>query len=259
MNTICASICVAILGFLLVNKKKIIREHFMPPLSYKRDIDVKMSYTPLRESLNSLVVSTDNEIVREHFMPPLSYRRDIDVKMSYTPPRELTSTLSPRFGNVSYGANINYRPPSEQLLAVEPFNPLGVSADGEIQPVIFDRFMFAPKKSRLSEHGDPIRGDIPILPAQGDWFTVSATPHLDLRDGAMNVMGGQYNETSAELSDFKYRLTLGADNVHAGSRYYPPSDMIPVAQAATRSGNGMIPLYQEIMNRIGDVEVRTFH
>ena len=228
MNTICASICVAILGFFLVSKRK---------------------------------------TVREYFMPPLSYRRDVDVKMSYTPPRDMTSTLSPRIGNVSYGANINYRPPAERLLAVEPFTPLGVSADGEIQPHIYDRFMYANKKSRLYSLGDSIRGDLPILPAQGDWFVPSVTPHIDLRDGAMNVMCGQYNEIAGDLSDLKNRLTLGADNVHAGLRYRPPNDMVPVQQmppsssssSSSNGSSGMIPLYEEIMNRIGDVEVRTFH
>lgn len=188
----------------------------------------------------------------EHFLPPLTYKRDLDVTMSYTPPRDMTSTLSPRIGNVSYGANINYRPPEEKLLAVEPFNPLGVAADGEIQPIIYDRFMYANKKSRLYSLGDFIRGDLPIMPSTGDWFVPAVTPHIDLREGAMNVLGGQFNDTSNALSEMKYKLTAGADNISSGAIYRPPREMVKV-----RETSGMIPLYQEIMNRVGDVTVTT--
>ena len=215
MNPIFASVLVAFVGMFLVNKQR--------------------------------------NVIKEHFMPPLGYKRELDVTMSYTPPRDMTSNLSPRIGNVSYGSNINYRPPEEKLLAVEPFNPLGVSNDGEIQPVIYDRFIYANKKSRLYSQGDSIRGDLPIIPAQGNWFVPSVTPHIDLRDGALNVMGGQFNETSSDLSSMKYNLTLGVDNIHAGLPYQPPSNMIPVKQTS-----GMIPLYQEIMNRIGDVQINSF-
>jgi hypothetical protein len=190
-------------------------------------------------------------VLRETFMPPLSYKRDLDVTMSYMPPRDLTSNVAPRIGNVNYGPNINFRPPADkQLLAVDPLNPLGVADDGEIQPLIYDRFIYANKKSRLSGMGDFFRGDLPIMPAQGNWFIPSATPHIDLRDGAMNVLGGQYNENSLDLANMKYKLTSGVHNIHAGQKYIPPNEMIPY-----KSSSGMIPLYQEIMNRIGDVEV----
>ena len=188
----------------------------------------------------------------ETFMPPLTYKRDLDVTMSYTPPRDVTSTLSPRIGNVSYGANINYRMPENNLLAVEPLNPLGVSEDGELQPIIYDRYMYANKKSRLSSQGDSIRGDLPIMPAKGNWFTPSVTPHIDLKEGAMNVLGGQFNDTSNELSQMKYRLTAGADNIASGSLYHPVNDFVKVKETS-----GMIPLYQEIINRVGDVTVST--
>jgi len=188
----------------------------------------------------------------ENFMPPLSYRREWEVSQPYTAPSQMTSTLSPRLGNVSYGANINYKPPEDRFLAVDPQNPLGVAADGEIQPIIYDRYVYAPKKSRLFQHGDPIRGDLAIAPLTGSWFIPSATPTLDLREGAVNVMSGQFNETANSLAELKYRLSGGAYSISAGAPYRGPNVMEPVpAQASS------IPLYREMVNRSGDVIVST--
>jgi hypothetical protein len=186
----------------------------------------------------------------ETFMPPLSYKREWEVSQPYTAPSQMTSTLSPRMGNVSYGANINYKPPKENFLAVDPLNPLGVAADGEIQPIIYDRYIYAPKKSRLYRYGDPIRGDLAIAPLSGSWFIPSSTPTLDLREGAINVMSGQYNETSNSLSEMKYKLSGGTYNVAAGMKYTQPSSLEPVPSST-------IPLYREMVNRSGDVVVST--
>jgi hypothetical protein len=162
----------------------------------------------------------------------------------------MTSTLSPRLGNVSYGANINYRPPEEKFLAVDPQNPLGVGADGEIQPIIYDRYIYAPKKSRLYRFGDPIRGDLAIAPLTGSWFIPSSTPTLDLREGAINVMAGQFNETANSLAEMKYRLSGGVYNISGGTNYKTPNIMEPVPSSS-------IPLYREMVNRSGDVIVTT--
>lgn len=189
----------------------------------------------------------------ETFMPPLSYKREWEVSHPYTAPSQMTSTLSPRLGNVSYGANINYRPPEDKFLAVDPQNPLGVAADGEIQPIIYDRYIYSPKKSRLFQYGDPIRGDLAIAPLSGSWFVPSATPTLDLREGAINVMAGQYNESANNLAELKYRLSGGAYNVSAGAPYKSPSVMEPVSSSSS------IPLYREMVNRSGDVIVSTLY
>ena len=186
----------------------------------------------------------------ETFMPPLSYKREWEVSEPYTVPSQMTSTLSPRMGNVSYGANINYRPPEKSLLAVDPTNPLGVALDGEIQPIIYDRYIYSPKKSRLYRYGDPIRGDLAIAPLAGSWFVPSSTPTLDLREGSINVMAGQYNETSNSLSEMKYRLSGGAYNIAAGMPYSKTSVLESVPSSS-------IPLYREMINRSGDVIVST--
>lgn len=64
------------------------------------------------------------------------------------------------------------------------------------QPIVYDRYIYANQRSRLYGLGDPIRGDLPIVPYNGDWFRPSVQPNIDLRDGAMMVMAGQDNATA---------------------------------------------------------------
>jgi hypothetical protein len=73
--------------------------------------------------------------------------------------------------------------------------------DGDItKSIIYDRQIYANKGSRLRGSGCPIRGDIPIKPHNTGWFQVSAVPHIDLHQGAMNVLAGVNNETSNQMS-----------------------------------------------------------
>jgi hypothetical protein len=108
---------------------------------------------------------------------------------------------------MQYGSQIQYNLPPESLLAYRSDTPFAndglllTTGEGDIvQPVTYDRFMFSNKKSRLREHGDPIRGDLPIIPHNSDWFRPSVQPHIDLKEGAMQVMGGFDNETNNQLS-----------------------------------------------------------
>jgi len=71
----------------------------------------------------------------------------------------------------------------------------------ELQPVIYDRFMYANAKSRLLKDDDFIRGSLPIVPVlpQSDvnsyvLFRPSVTPHLDLRMGYLNQDYGANKE-----------------------------------------------------------------
>ena len=80
-----------------------------------------------------------------------------------------------------------------------------MNALGEtVEPVIVERLIYANKNSKLRGAGDPIRGDIYIEPMKGNWFVPSVNPHVDLQQGAMNVMGGVTNETSRALDDQLY-------------------------------------------------------
>lgn len=91
----------------------------------------------------------------------------------------------------------------------------GVSASPE-QPIIYDRFIYANQRSRLQGLGDRIRGDLPIVPclpdsnpSSGVWFRPSVTPHIDLTQGALNVMGGSNNETSHALKELMQASVAG--------------------------------------------------
>jgi hypothetical protein len=165
------------------------------------------------------------------------------------------SVIAPRFSNVNYGPNLRNRfpnyskmgmseepiyesdsytsqstHPQKKTFLLDPHNPSSIvstSTDKEYfnedndldQPIIYDRFIFANRNTRLRGQGDPIRGDLPVAPISGNWFIPNAAAGnnttLTLRQGAMNVMGGSYNETSNELSNMIYnssgggKMTLG--------------------------------------------------
>ena len=75
-------------------------------------------------------------------------------------------------------------------------NALGQSE----QMVVYDRLIYANKKSRNRALGDFFRGDLAIVPHEGDWFRTSAHPNTDLQPGALAVMGGVDNENTKKLA-----------------------------------------------------------
>ena len=84
-----------------------------------------------------------------------------------------------------------------------------INALGEEQQTYnYDRLIYSTSKSRLSALGDPIRGDLPIIPNACGWFSPSVNPARDLTTGAMNVMGGNNNETANKLAQLR---NVGAD------------------------------------------------
>lgn len=95
-----------------------------------------------------------------------------------------------------------------------------MTQDGEMkQPIIYDRYIYANRNSRLRGLGDPIRGDLPIVPISGSWFIPSGAyegPNIVLQQGAMNVMGGINNETSNQLANLVYNSSGGAETAIGG-------------------------------------------
>lgn len=80
-----------------------------------------------------------------------------------------------------------------------------------VQPVIYDRFVYANRNNRLRSQGDPIRGDLPIVPCSSDWFRPSVHPQIDLQTGALNVIGGIQNDTSTQLAGLVAAASGGTD------------------------------------------------
>jgi hypothetical protein len=111
-------------------------------------------------------------------------------------------------GNYQQKANELYSKPSS-LKATHNALPVGdmtqLNSLGQVnQPIVYDRYMFANRNSRLRSGGDPIRGDIAITPNAPGWFRPSVQPNIDLQQGAMNVLGGVNNETAQQLADLIY-------------------------------------------------------
>ena len=108
--------------------------------------------------------------------------------------------------------NSNHKQIAEHYPNVTDMVPVGdmstVNSLGEtVQPIIYDRFIYANRNSRLRSQGDPIRGDLAIVPCRTEWFRPSVQPHLDLQQGAMNVMGGVDNSTANAMADLLYNTS----------------------------------------------------
>lgn len=121
-------------------------------------------------------------------------------------------------------SNYSYASSQMKYTNVSDMLPVGdmtmVSATGEVtQPIVYDRFVYANQRSRLYGLGDPIRGDLPIVPCSGEWFRPSVDPQIALRDGAMMVMGGADNSTNRELLALQYASSGGTQNVGSGVNF----------------------------------------
>lgn len=173
----------------------------------------------------------------------------------YMVPGTFESNLAPRFSNTNYGANIQYNIPCRSMLAtpehsvplqesfteqysscsdaneakqsvydpteypdVQSMIPAGTlnSLGESCEPIVYDRYIFANRNSRLRSQGDPIRGDLPIVPANTGWFRPSAHPQIDLQQGALNVIAGVSNETTQQMNQLISASSGGSVTVNAG-------------------------------------------
>jgi len=105
----------------------------------------------------------------------------------------------------------------EEYPDVDDMIPVGnmssVNDLGEtVQPVVYDRFIYANRNSKLRAQGDFIRGDVPVTPAETGWFRPSVVPSIDLQQGAMNVMGGFDNTTAQAMAEL-ISSTSGNTNI----------------------------------------------
>lgn len=131
--------------------------------------------------------------------------------------------------------------------------------DGEInQPIVFDRYIYANRNSRLRRHGDPIRGDLPVVPKSGDWFRPSVNPNIDLQAGAINVMAGVDNETSRQLANLIYNASGRADTTIGGVDM--AAQMVTQGAMARGACNTIMGNQYEMSTsmRGGDVQVQSF-
>jgi len=93
---------------------------------------------------------------------------------------------------------------TSDLFPVQNMSALnGVDKNGQpTQCVFFERIIHSNRNNRRRSQGDPIRGDLPIVPINNGWFNTSASPIDDLQQGAMNVIGGMGSESSKRFAEF---------------------------------------------------------
>lgn len=147
------------------------------------------------------------------------------AKMNGTP--LYGAPVNPRVGSVGSYANGNYQQVKDQIAefssgpiptdTVVEGSRLMMGADGEMMnPIVYDRYTVANRNSRLRAHGDKIRGDLPIAPNSGNWFTPNVHPNIDLEAGAINVLAGVNNDTSKQLANLIYNTSGRADTAIGG-------------------------------------------
>ena len=104
-------------------------------------------------------------------------------------------------------------------------NSLGTETDNEFF-VNSERLIFALKKDRNTGNGCMIRGDLGIIPNNGQWFQVSANP-ATLTQGALMAIAGPTNVTAQQAAELSMRATGGTDNTYGGGTLeVPPNTFI---------------------------------
>lgn len=108
-----------------------------------------------------------------------------------------------------------------------------------------ERLIFSTAKNRLRGQGDPIRGDLPVIPCNPEanpnsnvWFRPSANPQSMLNGGAMNVLGGTGNTTAMQLAQLMSNANGGQNTTYGGLAFSPPGTSM-VGQATSTAGKSI--------------------
>ena len=136
-------------------------------------------------------------------------RFEHENKGFHTVPGHMESTLSPNqfAGATQVSKSVTNNMPANKHMqgtlpkygtSIEPFVEYADANEAapaqpsstDAQPIIYDRLVFKPAKSRKAGQGDMIRGDLPIVPCPQVSQT-AANPVSDLQNGALNVLFGQ--------------------------------------------------------------------
>ena len=129
-------------------------------------------------------------------------------------------------------------------LPVRDMTSMNAGTDNS-QPIVYDRYMFANRNSRLRSRGDKIRGDLAILPCNTGWFQVSVQPNIDLEAGALNVLAGIGNEQGQAISNLVYKTSGNSQTAVSGV------NLANEVNLATQFGGGLLSAQ-------GDVQVTAY-
>ena len=129
----------------------------------------------------------------------------------------------------SYAQSLHAQEPANVLSALPVGNMASINAEGVgTNPVVYNNFVFANQKSKLRQHGDPIRGDLPIVPCKSGWFSVHPNVNLDLQAGALATMGGVGNQTALATAQLIRAASGGIDTPTAGDpNLFSQMSMLP--------------------------------
>ena len=220
-------ILVAIAGWVLLRKRDT-KESFMPSLTYKVD----------------KVYDKDN---------PTGALTGAPTGNNYVSvPGQFQSIIPPRFGMLN-GAVVSLPTKNDNRIesfdknsmAFDPDSPLQqgiLDSEGNIiQPVVYDRIMYANRRSKLLEGSDFIRGDLPIFPQNLGWFSPSVQPHIDLRRG---IVDSYDKDTSDQLQKLQMVSKGKLGKAFEGEMVKP---------------NTLMPSYGTFIDpSVGDVEIVNF-
>lgn len=122
------------------------------------------------------------------------------------------------------------------------------------QFMAFNRIMVANTKSssRLRAGGDPIRGDLAIVPCQSGWFSVYPDIARDVQEGAMNVLAGAGGggESYNNLMNLIVSASGGSQTALGGVNL---ADSIPQYNA-----NMATSMSSQLKSAMGDINVTAF-
>lgn len=145
---------------------------------------------------------------------PLTYQNTIK-KCGST---ENFETVSPNFSASNWQEEDDSLKPRQNIVVNDLLPEMKAEAAASVaQPIVYDRYIYANQRSRLYGLGDPIRGDLPIVPYNGDWFRPSVQPNIDLRDGAMMILAGQDNSTARSTMALMRQASGNTMNTFAGA------------------------------------------
>lgn len=227
-----STIAVAVGVCYAIDKKKI-KENYgnLPAMTYKRIPEAKI----------------ENVYGADVFSVPPNYQGNLPPRFSsvgygayilYNIPEEENLAV-PKYpltygGNVKEGFSMgdiqrNYAPPAANVsmgeladLSEGKFATGEETLPGGTQIYNYDRLVYAQKRSRLHGLGDPIRGDLPVVPIQDQWFRPSVYPNIDLRQGAITTISGHDNTTAKQLralqSDFSGKTALAQKDISFDGR-----------------------------------------
>lgn len=121
--------------------------------------------------------------------------------------------IKERYGNNDHQRLLN----AKDMLPVS--NMKGALPGADVQPIVYDRYIFANGRSKYRAGGDKFRGDLPIVPIKDGWFRPSVDPHIDLAQGATAVMGGIDNNTAKKLMALTHASSGGYQNTGSGVQF----------------------------------------